>query len=160
MGSEMCIRDRFIDAVPQLNWRLDTIRLVPHLKAITVVTDEMFVKENFLQVHDQAISEKCENLAHISKMHCEFNVAKTYFTHSLAIKLEKLGPQHVNVATSYHNLAIIHKHLGDLKQAKEYQQRALKIKLDKLGPEHVYVCLLYTSPSPRDGLLSRMPSSA
>ena len=24
----------------------------------------------------------------------------------------------------------------------------------------VYACLLYTSPSPRDGLLSRMPSSA
>ena len=24
----------------------------------------------------------------------------------------------------------------------------------------VYNCLLYTSPSPRDGLLSRMPSSA
>ena len=23
-----------------------------------------------------------------------------------------------------------------------------------------YTCLLYTSPSPRDGLLSRMPSSA
>src|SRR5665647_2447925 len=29
-------------------------------------------------------------------------------------------------------------------------------KLSKLG----YTCLLYTSPSPRDGLLSRMPSSA
>ena len=26
--------------------------------------------------------------------------------------------------------------------------------------ERDYVCLLYTSPSPRDGLLSRMPSSA
>ena len=26
--------------------------------------------------------------------------------------------------------------------------------------EHLKVCLLYTSPSPRDGLLSRMPSSA
>ena len=25
---------------------------------------------------------------------------------------------------------------------------------------HVDTCLLYTSPSPRDGLLSRMPSSA
>ena len=25
---------------------------------------------------------------------------------------------------------------------------------------NLYVCLLYTSPSPRDGLLSRMPSSA
>ena len=27
-------------------------------------------------------------------------------------------------------------------------------------PEEDYPCLLYTSPSPRDGLLSRMPSSA
>ena len=26
--------------------------------------------------------------------------------------------------------------------------------------EHANFCLLYTSPSPRDGLLSRMPSSA
>ena len=24
----------------------------------------------------------------------------------------------------------------------------------------LYICLLYTSPSPRDGLLARMPSSA
>ena len=28
------------------------------------------------------------------------------------------------------------------------------------GAEGTYACLLYTSPSPRDGLLSRMPSSA
>ena len=27
-------------------------------------------------------------------------------------------------------------------------------------PNNRYACLLYTSPSPRDGLLSRMPSSA
>ena len=27
-------------------------------------------------------------------------------------------------------------------------------------PLHLGTCLLYTSPSPRDGLLSRMPSSA
>ena len=26
--------------------------------------------------------------------------------------------------------------------------------------KYLYSCLLYTSPSPRDGLLSRMPSSA
>ena len=30
----------------------------------------------------------------------------------------------------------------------------------ELGVQRVYTCLLYTSPSPRDGLLSRMPSSA
>ena len=28
------------------------------------------------------------------------------------------------------------------------------------GTSGTYACLLYTSPSPRDGLLSRMPSSA
>ena len=29
-----------------------------------------------------------------------------------------------------------------------------------IGFDHSMICLLYTSPSPRDGLLSRMPSSA
>ena len=32
--------------------------------------------------------------------------------------------------------------------------------LDAHGSIKGYTCLLYTSPSPRDGLLSRMPSSA
>ena len=35
------------------------------------------------------------------------------------------------------------------------QHGALQISSGQVGP-----CLLYTSPSPRDGLLSRMPSSA
>ena len=44
-------------------------------------------------------------------------------------------------------------------------KRKDNFKPDPLLPEHTniakdYVCLLYTSPSPRDGLLSRMPSSA
>ena len=54
-----------------------------------------------------------------------------------------LGPEHVNVATSYKNLASIYQDLGDFEQAKEYQQRALKIDLDKLGPEHVNVATSY-----------------
>ena len=33
-------------------------------------------------------------------------------------------------------------------------------KKNYLNKELIYDCLLYTSPSPRDGLLSRMPSSA
>ena len=39
---------------------------------------------------------------------------------------------------------------------EQIQKRATKIMLPGLS----YRCLLYTSPSPRDGLLSRMPSSA
>jgi len=39
-----------------------------------------------------------------------------------------------------------------------FQGRNLGKALDTL--EKMVFCLLYTSPSPRDGLLSRMPSSA
>ena len=39
----------------------------------------------------------------------------------------------------------------------EGRQHWKKINLDV---QCIYTCLLYTSPSPRDGLLSRMPSSA
>ena len=35
-----------------------------------------------------------------------------------------------------------------------------KVRLVSSGTEAAMTCLLYTSPSPRDGLLSRMPSSA
>ena len=34
------------------------------------------------------------------------------------------------------------------------------IRPDRIENAVPYFCLLYTSPSPRDGLLSRMPSSA
>ena len=61
------------------------------------------------------------------------------------IELDKLGPEHVNVARSYNNLASIYQDLGDLDQAKEYQQRALVIELDKLGPKHVNVARSYNN---------------
>ena len=40
---------------------------------------------------------------------------------------------------------------------KSQQQFTYKAEV---ADDQVYTCLLYTSPSPRDGLLSRMPSSA
>ena len=36
----------------------------------------------------------------------------------------------------------------------------LRKKIDANGVKHIKTCLLYTSPSPRDATLSRMPSSA
>ena len=63
--------------------------------------------------------------------------------------------------------------IGDLLGLDGFFHRA-DDQVGGLGPAHVaqhhfgredlgarvHVCLLYTSPSPRDGLLSRMPSSA
>ena len=45
--------------------------------------------------------------------------------------------------------------------AREYHAKTIvRITSDCPLIEPTIVCLLYTSPSPRDGLLSRMPSSA
>ena len=40
------------------------------------------------------------------------------------------------------------------------QAGELKVMLKAVVEDEYQTCLLYTSPSPRDGLLSRMPSSA
>ena len=48
----------------------------------------------------------------------------------------------------------------NMTDALRYQGQSYTwIGIDEL-PQYPNTCLLYTSPSPRDGLLSRMPSSA
>ena len=137
--------NEFIVATPPDNERLNTRHIAPHLKVLTIVTDKVFLRDNFFQVHDKEISGKCENLGSICEMHCEFEGAKTYFEYSLKFKLQDLGPEHVDVATNYYNLASIYKKLGDFEQAKEYQERALDIQMNKLGPEHVNVARSYNN---------------
>ena len=135
--------NEFIHATPPESKRLNTRHIAPHLKALTIVTDNFFLRDNFSQLHDKDISEKCKNLGNICKMHCEFEGAKTYFEYSLTFKLQELGPEHVDVAVSYATLASICQDLGDFERAKEYQQRALDIELDKFGPEHVNIARSY-----------------
>ena len=137
--------DEFIGATLPEKKRVDTRHIAPHLKALTMVTDKVFLRDNFFQVLDKDMSKKCKNLGNICKLHCEFEGAKTYSEYSLTIKLKELGPKHVEVATSYTNLASISQNLGDFEQAKEYQQRALDIELDKLGPENVNVATSYSN---------------
>ena len=53
---------------------------------------------------------------------------------------------------------------GLQKLASDFEEETgIKANIDVIGQdvfENRITCLLYTSPSPRDGLLSRMPSSA
>ena len=137
--------NEFIGATLPENIRLNTRHIAPHLKALTMATDKVFLRKNFFQVHDKDISDKCKNLGNICQMHCEFEGAKTYFEYSLTFKLQELGPKHVDVATSYTTLASICRDLGEFEQARECQQRALDIELDELGQEHVSVAASYNN---------------
>ena len=50
-----------------------------------------------------------------------------------------------------------------VRQVEHVRQRLMDAGLAQRSIDHIshaQCCLLYTSPSPRDGLLSRMPSSA
>ena len=51
-------------------------------------------------------------------MLCDLSQAKDCHDRALAIRLKKLGPEHVDVASSYSHLGSVHKKLGDLSQAK------------------------------------------
>ena len=137
--------DTFINVVPPENRRLETMHIVPHLKALTMVTDRVFMKENLFQVHNKDISDQCENLAQICEMHSELNVAKTYWQYSLTVNLEKVCPKHADVTRGYNKLATLYMALGDLEKAKEYQERALAIQFKKLGVASVPVATSYSN---------------
>ena len=52
-------------------------------------------------------------------------------------------------------------YLGDQISTLKGNQIVLETQIQEQNESiERYLCLLYTSPSPRDGLLSRMPSSA
>ena len=51
-------------------------------------------------------------------------------------------------------------HLGHDRGADEVARAAIQEDAHAIAITSYQGCLLYTSPSPRDGLLSRMPSSA
>ena len=135
--------NKFIVTIPHENRTIDTMHIIPHVGALVVPINAVIMTENMSQVHGQDISEELSNLGDICKIHCEFNVAKTYLENSLAVRIRLLGDQNVDVASGYNDLATINQDLGDLEQAKEYQQRALAISLKMFGAEHVCVATSY-----------------
>ena len=56
----------------------------------------------------------------------ELERAKEYHILAMEIKKEKLGPQHVGLATTYTNLGTVYRNLGELERAKEYHILAIE----------------------------------
>ena len=103
--------------------------------------------ENILSkaVLPQIFQPGMENLGKICENHCHFQAAKKFYEFSLQFFLQKFGPKHTSVATSYNNLGLVHSKLGDFEKAKEYHELALSIYQKKLGPENVQVATSYNN---------------
>ena len=79
-----------------------------------------------------------------------------------------MGQEHIaniNIIESAEVVAICDINENSRNQTKSLVKNSTKFynDLNELISNNIadaYICLLYTSPSPRDGLLSRMPSSA
>ena len=108
----------------------DVLKKVANLKQNKNEVDEATVYSDLGSVHN-----------HLS----DLDKAKECYDLALAIRLEKLGPEHVDVASTYNKLGSVHLHLGDLQLAKEYFDRALAIGLKKLGAEHSDLVTTYNN---------------
>ncbi len=64
---------------------------------------------------------------------------------ALEIRLKKLGPEDLDVASSYNSLGIIYSEVGNYEKAIYLGEKALEIRLEKLGPEHLDVASSYNS---------------
>ena len=73
-----------------------------------------------------------------------YHLAHEGWTDTLLIEKSELTS-----GSTWHAAGLVPHFIGSLNMAKVHAYGA-----------KLYICLLYTSPSPRDGLLSRMPSSA
>ena len=102
------------------------------------------------------IAEGCDNGCSFCSIPIMRGLQKSRSIDSIIWEAEKLSDQGVK------ELLIIAQDTTsygwDLKP-KQYLNNLVE-ELDRLDFEWIRICLLYTSPSPRDGLLSRMPSSA
>ncbi|XP_068750801.1 uncharacterized protein [Montipora capricornis] len=86
-----------------------------------------------------------EVLGNVHQKMGEFQESKEYHDRALAIQIEKLGSQHIDVTSSYNNIATVLHSQGDLEQAKEYHDRALAIRIEKLGSQHIDVAASYNN---------------
>ena len=75
----------------------------------------------------------------------KYNISKDYNQRALEIRINVLGPNHIDVATSYNDLGVVYEAMGQLEQAKDYIQRAIETYINVLGPNHIDVATSYSN---------------
>ena len=155
MGSEMCIRDRiesgYLTEIP-----LETI--FTKIEQNFFLISETKSKKHMISVQEglQQVLKEIEEGLRIPRLpglkttFLEFDIITQGFQNSDLIIIA--GRPSMGKTAFAFNLA---KNI-----AQNHKTGVVFFSLEMTRQQLLYSCLLYTSPSPRDGLLSRMPSSA
>ena len=162
MGSEMCIRDRGVfGAVRSMNYQL----AMPAKIGGTPNGYETWYMDNDLNIRTRYTSDQ------ISKNFKDGTIKNAYIDAN-PLDIYTFDPGVVDdikkeTLKYFNQVGIVNKNrvIGngflqdkiDVVQSGDVKYNYQKIDMAKITGS---TCLLYTSPSPRDGLLSRMPSSA
>ena len=143
----------------------------------SLVTEKQYANSNeFYQIAIEQLKEKNEwtaiiplvikwsnNLIRLGESHQAIQLLSTY----IGIATIRLNEHHPLTALLLHKTGAVYYRIKDIPQALQFYKKALAIREQVLEKQHPditkslhNICLLYTSPSPRDATLSRMPSSA
>ena len=104
-----------------------------------------------------SLSSKRPDAAEVNALADSIVLKSNYFALSMFKELAAKLPEH-GVLLSPHTITLDAN--GELTSEPMTQAESLPNVVTVDFASYTYPCLLYTSPSPRDGLLSRMPSSA
>ena len=157
----MCIRDRFWSRVEACKANFDPLIIDPTLRGDIIKSTAALTGETWGDANNRIAAADGEKVA--DKIH---NHTTTH-----------INP--INLAASRNILSLNIRYEGDIEQESSIMFTSFETSLNGQEPQvldvfdvHtvneqaekadtiIIICLLYTSPSPRDGLLSRMPSSA
>ncbi|XP_022778206.1 uncharacterized protein LOC111319731 isoform X1 [Stylophora pistillata] len=132
------VEDYKLNDPNDLNSVVKGTHTVPHLRTLVRTIRQTYSKENVSEVAENDIFHTSttlyfNKLAETCYKYCTFAEAKEYYELSFRIQVKTLGPEHVDVASTYENLGNVHCNLGELNQAKEFYDRALGIRLKKLA---------------------------
>jgi tetratricopeptide (TPR) repeat protein len=119
------------------------------LKAVAVLdkeeADEYFAKfdisQNFVSHTPQLLSQ----LGECEYKFGNYDKALTYHENCLYIRLNTLGTEHLDVASSYANIGAAWVNKDEYDKALEYYEKSLSIRLKTLGVEHPNVASSYCS---------------
>ena len=108
-------------------------------EALSQAKKGLEIRERLLPRNDLRISVSLVYLGDIYIVKRDYNAAKKVLERLLEIQIERSGPSHVSLASTWDRLAVIYYREGDERKAEELYQRGLAAREKAYGAESVGV---------------------